>query len=45
MEVCGEQGYYSREEDNDSITSRERYTLALMSPSEATDISGGHTST
>lgn len=43
MEACGEQGYYSREEDNDSITSRERYTL--MSPSEATDISGGHTST
>uniref|UniRef100_A0A3P9DNJ5 Calcium channel, voltage-dependent, L type, alpha 1F subunit n=1 Tax=Maylandia zebra TaxID=106582 RepID=A0A3P9DNJ5_9CICH len=23
MEACGEQGYYSREEDNDSITSRE----------------------
>lgn len=41
MEACGEQGYYSREEDNDSITSRERYTLALMSPSEATDILEG----
>lgn len=26
MEVYGEQGYYSREEDNDSITSRDRYT-------------------
>uniref|UniRef100_A0A8D3ATW1 Voltage-dependent L-type calcium channel subunit alpha n=1 Tax=Scophthalmus maximus TaxID=52904 RepID=A0A8D3ATW1_SCOMX len=25
-EAFGEQGYYSREEDNDSITSRERYT-------------------
>lgn len=36
MEAYGEQGYYSREEDNDSITSRERYTSALMSSSEAT---------
>lgn len=26
MEAYGEQGYYSREEDNDSITSRDRYT-------------------
>lgn len=25
METYGEQGYYSREEDNDSITSRDRW--------------------
>lgn len=30
MEAYGEQSYYSREEDNDSITSRDRCSHSLL---------------